>query len=969
MLNRVLPTTSNLVVLDVSGCQLDRIPPSLELCHQSLEELNISRNPLGSLPDWLSNLKSLRVLAADETGCRILPRSLSQLGGLQSLSLRRNRFTHVPVWIHNFSRLERLFVDGNPFEGTWRDILKPLLILPLSAPAADSPRSGQLFSDAHVPLKLQVPPALMPANPMTRQASGSASPGGLSMKAAATTYSDGSPIPSPAPRYGSPSPGIRGANMDPIARRMRSTNDLLLSQLNSSSNTLVSPNGSFASSQMTASPLSEAGPSHLRDELSDPSSQTNSFDSDGHNGTSDENNGGGPKWGGFLKKIGRKASNSRLNSSHGERMRGFESFTMGRENHTKRPSVKSAFSRPGSRPGSAIDPGHNSPAPMSPTNSFKGNSYFPEVGAAPLTPLGPAFVESPAKASSAAVKSNRRKSFLALEQLSLNFKVGPNTALSEPSEECLTQHRRALRGLLQYMKDLDDLSPHGLDVGSGGTTRSLRTIPSRPTLRSLVSLATGESTSEAMSRNSSSTSAGSSNISSIAKPSAGNDASCASSVSGDLPPQASDNDKAANRYSFKDDATRRKRIIEEIVQTEETYVRGLSELVEIYVRPAKNPLEGASGSPVVPLVEQRAVFGNIEGLLQFHVDAFLPCLRSAARPLLQRGSDLCEDEEASLTASVAEDIAAVFTRHSAFFKMYMSYINNCDFAQARIAVWLAPQSVITAAAAFKAGSASLSSSSNLASDCGLTPGQRKKLKSFMKRCRAHPKHHQLNVESYLLLPVQRIPRYRLLLEDLAKCTPPSRLREHDALLTALEHITRIASNVNESKRQSEQDRRLLGWQTRIRGRFPSPLVQPHRRLVRDGPLRLRRVTRRVPAFVKMHPDDMEPSHKFAPAADVNQLVGSSMEQVDCLSQIALDKPLTVLLCNDILVLVNDPSLGRDPSCPVTLHGVEMLKARPCEVYGGGSIRVVTERSVMHFCAVDEEDARSWRDSINAQLAS
>lgn len=44
----------------------------------------------------------------------------------------------------------------------------------------------------------------------------------------------------------------------------------------------------------------------------------------------------------------------------------------------------------------------------------------------------------------------------------------------------------------------------------------------------------------------------------------------------------------------------------------------------------------------------------------------------------------------------------------------------------------------------------------------LSTSQRKRLKSYLKRCRMNPRHTQLNLEGYLLLPVQRIPRYRLL---------------------------------------------------------------------------------------------------------------------------------------------------------------------------------------------------------------
>lgn len=44
----------------------------------------------------------------------------------------------------------------------------------------------------------------------------------------------------------------------------------------------------------------------------------------------------------------------------------------------------------------------------------------------------------------------------------------------------------------------------------------------------------------------------------------------------------------------------------------------------------------------------------------------------------------------------------------------------------------------------------------------LTAGQRRRIKAYLKRCRLNPRHAQLNLEGYLLLPVQRVPRYKLL---------------------------------------------------------------------------------------------------------------------------------------------------------------------------------------------------------------
>jgi hypothetical protein len=50
----------------------------------------------------------------------------------------------------------------------------------------------------------------------------------------------------------------------------------------------------------------------------------------------------------------------------------------------------------------------------------------------------------------------------------------------------------------------------------------------------------------------------------------------------------------------------------------------------------------------------------------------------------------------------------------------------------------------------------------------LTSSQKKRIKSYLKRCRMNPRHSQLNLEGYLLLPVQRIPRYKLLVSALIR---------------------------------------------------------------------------------------------------------------------------------------------------------------------------------------------------------
>jgi hypothetical protein len=75
-------------------------------------------------------------------------------------------------------------------------------------------------------------------------------------------------------------------------------------------------------------------------------------------------------------------------------------------------------------------------------------------------------------------------------------------------------------------------------------------------------------------------------------------------------------------------------------RTERTYVKGLQELVDIYIKPGSMPVNILSGvssnkETVVPTSESKIVFGGIEALFSFHSESFLPLLEKAAAPTMQ----------------------------------------------------------------------------------------------------------------------------------------------------------------------------------------------------------------------------------------------------------------------------------------------------------------------------------------------
>ena len=79
----------------------------------------------------------------------------------------------------------------------------------------------------------------------------------------------------------------------------------------------------------------------------------------------------------------------------------------------------------------------------------------------------------------------------------------------------------------------------------------------------------------------------------------------------------------------------------------------------------------------------------------------------------------------------------------------------------------------------------------------------RKFADYLAEAKANPASQGFSMESLLIEPVQRIPRYRLLLEDLLKNTPEGH-SDHDNITAALSNICSIAAENNEAIRQQEE---------------------------------------------------------------------------------------------------------------------------------------------------------------------
>eukprot|EP00808_Paulinella_micropora_P029750 g8634.t1 len=245
------------------------------------------------------------------------------------------------------------------------------------------------------------------------------------------------------------------------------------------------------------------------------------------------------------------------------------------------------------------------------------------------------------------------------------------------------------------------------------------------------------------------------------------------------------------------------KVAQELLETEETYVRCLATLCELFVVPLQTQFgEGIGLSP-----EQIGkLVSNLETLHKFH-EALIKTLHKFHEALIK---DLREK---------SAHPAAVLLQYGDFFKLYISYLNN----------YTETLDVINALRV------------------------KKKFQDFLANLRLKllKLPGSLDLMSYMIMPVQRVPRYLLLLKELKERTDPA-TAEFAEIQEALAKVRVATAMINEGKRQMESMSRLLEVQSRISD-LPEDLslMAPSRRLLREGPIQEHR-TAGVLGSIKPH---------------------------------------------------------------------------------------------------------------------
>ncbi|XP_068612880.1 rho guanine nucleotide exchange factor 17-like [Brachionichthys hirsutus] len=197
----------------------------------------------------------------------------------------------------------------------------------------------------------------------------------------------------------------------------------------------------------------------------------------------------------------------------------------------------------------------------------------------------------------------------------------------------------------------------------------------------------------------------------------------------------------------------RKHVMMTLLDTEQSYVESLRTLIQGYLRPLKQP----DSAPIVDPLLVDEMFFQIPEILEHH-EQFLEQVAGCVSQWHDR-------------QTVGHILIQSFSKES-LANMYSAYIDN--FLNAKDAVRIAKE----AKAAFH---------------------------KFLEQCMRENKEKQ-GLGDLMIKPVQRIPRYELLVKDLLKHTSEDH-PDHPYLLEAQRDIKRLAEKINKGRRSAEEAER------------------------------------------------------------------------------------------------------------------------------------------------------------------
>ncbi|EKE37049.1 hypothetical protein ENUP19_0055G0108 [Entamoeba nuttalli] len=217
----------------------------------------------------------------------------------------------------------------------------------------------------------------------------------------------------------------------------------------------------------------------------------------------------------------------------------------------------------------------------------------------------------------------------------------------------------------------------------------------------------------------------------------------------------------------------RKNLVKELIESEHKYVDNLKILKEYYL---EKILEEREDKTI------RNCFKNLEMIVKYNI-------------ILLKDLD-----DMSKKCVYGEGVSTVFKKFTGFLKCYTVYVNSYDTTN----------------------------------DYFVTLNSKnKRFMDLLKKLSLQKEVKNLNIFSYLILPIQRVPRYELFIRGVLKVLPRTH-KEYKGLQDLMNEIKKIGDYLNERRRESENKQLLMKFKHHLEIKKFDLMDDDKRRLVKYG---------------------------------------------------------------------------------------------------------------------------------------
>ncbi|KAN0022069.1 hypothetical protein ACTFIU_004233 [Dictyostelium citrinum] len=228
----------------------------------------------------------------------------------------------------------------------------------------------------------------------------------------------------------------------------------------------------------------------------------------------------------------------------------------------------------------------------------------------------------------------------------------------------------------------------------------------------------------------------------------------------------------------------RRRIAQELLSTEKSYVYNLKLIIDIFIRPLIN--FNSIEQRVLSVSEISGVFGNWERLYKINSDLLI---------LIQSKLD---------SWSIDQTIGDLFIENTDSLFEYTPYVTNYDHSRKLL-------DKLTA------------SNTNF--------------RNFLDAAQRDKRSKYLDISSFLIQPIQRLPRYELLLRDLLKSTSTQH-KDHKYLSKGIVKIKEITMYVNDQQKERENLSQVIQIQKELIMDNIKLSFSSATRLIREGEIKV-----------------------------------------------------------------------------------------------------------------------------------